>query len=75
MTHTNVDSNLLSSSEGTSASYLALKQTSTNSLQYINTEMGRQNFARKKTVIGCDALLEIPRNHMNEKSVSDMLLS
>ena len=33
--------------------------------QHIDMEMGRQSFAPKKTVIGWDALLEIPRTHLD----------
>ena len=31
---------------------------------HVETEVGRQSFAPKRTVIGVDLLLEIPRNHL-----------
>ena len=49
--YTNIHTNVLISSKEAAASDRAFNQTETNSLIHY-TEMGRQSFATKKTVIG-----------------------
>ena len=63
---TNYKSSVLSSTEGKSATFSLLSKLQQGVSQHINIEMSWQSFALKKTAIGRDTLLEIPRNHLEE---------
>ena len=60
----NIRGDALRRCQGTATTHLTYRQfLASNQTAYLNSEMRRQSLSQKKTAVGRDMLLDIPKNH------------